>query len=640
MKKNIIYLLAFILAFSLQSAAYSLEIANTAISNVTRISADYYGEVIATNGSGTNPTVTVFYGTSDSGTNTTNWTYSCAISNVEVGGFSTNLTSLTPAKYYYCRAYAEEGTSAAWAASSTSFWTLAGAPTNAYPAATGGVFLIVSTNGVPLSPTGFLSINSFAFQSDVSNAVADWSFYPATQTVDMAYQGITFGGVTRTNWPEHGTGDVNTWSFYPATQTVDMAYQGIIFGGVTRTNWPVDATAVAASNAALGIRVVTLEGGVSNLQSATSNNLGTNWSGYPATQTVNMAYHGITLGGTTRTNWPSIDASEWSVYPAEYDVDIANRALFNVAWIELGGVYRSSWPVDGTNWAATPASTNINLAGYSISNGTFLGTIPALTNYATNAHTHAGYLTNAASWSGYPATQTVNLADRGIENVSALGLGGVTRTNWPGTTSAVFTVDGTYPAFVLPVGLVEGSWSDFEIKASTNNFQTLLYYFRSWTNDFGTNTDSDALVLFTDDYAVDPRQHFRKTYDISIFNHFLSADSVCEWVYFYPSTNLASVPADEWMTATNSALVWSWSRVDALGHQENIAGNKIRWSKIEPVEWLVERPTDWEWGAECTNQLASTAETFITWRTNTFDGTNCIYFVSPYNGSNYVIAVP
>ncbi|MCX6994133.1 MAG: hypothetical protein NT011_13465 [Kiritimatiellaeota bacterium] len=264
--KKVLFLFVLFAIFAVKSFA-ALEIENAGVSNITRISATYYGTLVSTNGSGTNPAVTLYYGTSDAGTNTTNWVYSCIFSNVAVGSFFTNLTGLTPAKYYYCRPLATEGASNAWAAASTSFWTTAGGPTGSYPAATGGVLQVISTNGEWLAPTKakVIAANDLATGSQVSNSTAAWATYPATTDVNIGTKAIILGGYSRTNWPDHGTNDLSMWSLYPALYDINAGTQSVILGGVARTNWPVDATDVAASNAALGIRVVALEVGVSNV---------------------------------------------------------------------------------------------------------------------------------------------------------------------------------------------------------------------------------------------------------------------------------------------------------------------------------------------------------------------------------------
>src|ERR1035437_4410006 len=57
-----------------------------------------------------------------------------------------------------------------------------------------------------------------------------------------------------------------------------------------------------------------------------------------------------------------------------------------------------------------------------------------------------------------------------------------------GSTSVVVTADGgTFPVLRLELG---GQWADFELKATTNNFQTLVYYIMSsGTNSYTSDTN-------------------------------------------------------------------------------------------------------------------------------------------------------
>ena len=181
----------------------------------------------------------------------------------------------------------------------------------------------------------------------------------------------------------------------------------------------------------------------------------------------------------------------------------------------------------------------------------------------------------------------------------------------PANTTAYFaaesgggTEQGTYPVFKLDIGNIDGNWTDFEIKATTNNFDSLVYYYKSWTTNTGGNPDTNAYVFFTDDYATDVRQWFCKTNNTAISEHLLSEDSVVHAVYFYPSHDCTW---SNWMSATNSALVWSWVRVDDLGFEQNVDESKQLWSAIQPVEWVTARPTGLPWGEICTNPAASTA---------------------------------
>jgi len=290
----------------------------------------------------------------------------------------------------------------------------------------------------------------------------------------------------------------------------------------------------------------------------------------------------------------------------------------------------------GTALQPGAAGTWTNLSDY---NNDLAGVSTNLSDFNNDALFVTASVTNDLN--GVVSTKASTIALTAHTTNTVLHVSTADRTNWNGKATladvAGVAIRGTYPVFKFDLGLVDGNWTDFEIKASTNNFATLLYYYRSWTNDFGTNTDANPMVFFTDDYAADVRQWFRKTNDLAISAHLLSEDSVVQSVYFYPSTNLASVPASQWMTATNPALVWSWVRVDDIGFEMNVDNSKSLWSAIQPMEWLVERPSGLPWAEICTNQAAAAAATRPTFYFGTLDGTNGIYFVSPFSGSNYWI---
>jgi hypothetical protein len=236
-------------------------------------------------------------------------------------------------------------------------------------------------------------------------------------------------------------------------------------------------------------------------------------------------------------------------------------------------------------------------------------------------------------------------------------LGGETRTNWPATNdfaalaAATNALDnrvgdleggagGTYPVFLLPVGALEGSWTDFEIKASTNNFTSdPLYWWKSWTSQPLQN-DSQAIALFTDPYAgADPRTLYRRTTDVSIATHLASEDSTVEVVIFQPSHNIEG--GGTWMTPANTNLVWEWIRADSGGYEMTPDGSNYWFHPILPEQWMAAPLGQWEWAEIHTAKLAAAyAETYVTWRTNMFDGTNGVYFVNPHNGSNYWILTP
>jgi len=162
-------------------------------------------------------------------------------------------------------------------------------------------------------------------------------------------------------------------------------------------------------------------------------------------------------------------------------------------------------------------------------------------------------------------------------------------STWEGIPEELRIPYGTYPVFRLDIGLVDGNWTDFEIKASTNNFESMVYYYKSWTPTQEVAwADTNSLTYFTDDYSADVRVWHQQTNGTAISSHLASTNSVVQWVYFYPSHECA-VDWETWMSSTNRSLVWSFVRVDDLGFEMNTGGTKQRWNPIRPDSWDVER---------------------------------------------------
>lgn len=144
--------------------------------------------------------------------------------------------------------------------------------------------------------------------------------------------------------------------------------------------------------------------------------------------------------------------------------------------------------------------------------------------------------------------------------------------------------EGTFPVLRLELG---GAWTDFELKASTNNFTNLVYYvLSSRTNDVAD--DPDVWVHFTDDYGADVRVWNKSSVSTSIVSQLASESSEVEYVIVQPSHECA-VPWAAWMSATNSKLVWSFVRYDGINLEMNFDGNRSHWNATVPVEWRKER---------------------------------------------------
>ncbi|MDD5311413.1 MAG: DUF2341 domain-containing protein [Dehalococcoidia bacterium] len=90
--------------------------------NVKRASITWNGEVVSTGGA--DPSVRIYYGTVDGGTNPANWQKVKYISTLPAGPFSSTSTGLTPNTTYYYRCWASNAAGTVWAPTSTAVNTL------------------------------------------------------------------------------------------------------------------------------------------------------------------------------------------------------------------------------------------------------------------------------------------------------------------------------------------------------------------------------------------------------------------------------------------------------------------------------------------------------------------------------------
>jgi hypothetical protein len=154
---------------------------------------------------------------------------------------------------------------------------------------------------------------------------------------------------------------------------------------------------------------------------------------------------------------------------------------------------------------------------------------------------------------------------------------------FPSNTNAL-DAEKTFPVLVLELG---GPWTDFELKASTDNFETLLYFVKS--SELMAESDPDVWVYFTDDYATDPREWKKAVVGVPIRDQLVDpVNSEVRYVVVCPSH---ATPEDwsVWMYESNPQLVWSYVRFDGLDLERNLAGTKSKWGLVVPVQWRVER---------------------------------------------------
>ncbi len=94
----------------------------TGASHITQTSARLNGEVIDTGGE--TPSITVYWGTANGGIDPLAWQESHSLGQLIEGQFSLDVDGLSPGTPYFYRCYADNSSSSAWAASTTSFSTL------------------------------------------------------------------------------------------------------------------------------------------------------------------------------------------------------------------------------------------------------------------------------------------------------------------------------------------------------------------------------------------------------------------------------------------------------------------------------------------------------------------------------------
>jgi hypothetical protein len=131
-----------------------------------------------TSSGGENPTVHIYWGPADGGTNPVNWANDVNLGIKAAGSFSKNISGLTGSNTYFYRCFASNSVGSAWADSTTSFTTLAGASAP------------VITNGIGAT--------------DVKRSSIVWNGeIVSTGGVDPSvriYYGTTDGGTNPANW--------------------------------------------------------------------------------------------------------------------------------------------------------------------------------------------------------------------------------------------------------------------------------------------------------------------------------------------------------------------------------------------------------------------------------------------------------
>ena len=121
-----------------------LAVANGSAANVTDISADLGGALIALNADPAS--VTIFWGRADGGTNAASWEASATLAGVNLGAFAATATGLLPGANYFFRCRAANPYGEAWAPGSTIFITRTPTPVTLIAAGAFWKYLDTGTN--------------------------------------------------------------------------------------------------------------------------------------------------------------------------------------------------------------------------------------------------------------------------------------------------------------------------------------------------------------------------------------------------------------------------------------------------------------------------------------------------------------
>jgi len=218
-----------------------------------------------------------------------------------------------------------------------------------------------------------------------------------------------------------------------------------------------------------------------------------------------------------------------------------------------------------------------------------------LVTQSTNGLASTSYVTNLVTETSNSLVSTINNATTNTITNTVYYAGTTTYTsnrvsyigtnNFGGSTDT--TIPETFPVIVLSIG---GQWTDFELKASTNNFANtdgLVYYLiSSSTNNYAD--DTNAWVYFTDDYDTNfPHKWRTATNATPIASQLISTNSVIDYIVVYPSHNCQKNWQD-WMSITNTKLVWSFVRFDGADFERNLSGTGQHWNLVVP-QWRRQR---------------------------------------------------
>lgn len=192
-----------------------------------------------------------------------------------------------------------------------------------------------------------------------------------------------------------------------------------------------------------------------------------------------------------------------------------------------------------------------------------------------------------------------------IAFTAGLTFGGLVSIPLVGLAQSPFLPPKKFPVFTIPLGDAGTEWTDFELKGSTNNFDStggagsdVVYFIKSTdTNEWFD--DIQAKVFVTDSGATDPREWILVENDATIASQLTDANSVVRYALVFASTQTWSqgawVASDTWQFPGNTNLIWSYIRIDAVGEEVDAAAREV-WNPIVPTEWRGIQPNRYDGG--------------------------------------------